>query len=73
MRANILNLFFPIFFLIAESIAGISMSFYQSDNLIIAAAVGCEPTVLVKAKLPYMIFLTILAGALYLAAGIILS
>ena len=57
----------------AAGIAGISMSFYQSDNLIIAAAVGCEPTVLVKARLPYMIFLTILASALYLAAGIILS
>jgi Na+/H+ antiporter NhaC len=56
----------------AVGIAGDGLSYYQSDNLFIAAVIGCEPTALVNARFPYFAFITFLASALYLVAGIML-
>ncbi|MCL2762817.1 MAG: cyclic nucleotide-binding domain-containing protein [Treponema sp.] len=55
----------------AAGVAGDGLSYYQSGNIFIATVVGCEPTALVNARLPYFIFLTILAAAMYLVAGVL--
>ncbi|MDR2542402.1 MAG: cyclic nucleotide-binding domain-containing protein [Treponema sp.] len=56
----------------AAGVAGDGLSNFQSDNEHFAHAIGCEPAALVNARLPYFIFITILAAAMYLAAGILL-
>jgi len=55
----------------AAGVASDGLSHFQSDNDHFANAIGCEPKALVDARFPYFVFMTILAGAMYLVAGIV--
>jgi Na+/H+ antiporter NhaC len=53
----------------AAGVAGDGLSIHQSDNNDVAAIVGCEPTALFMARLPYFIFITAFSFFAYLVAG----
>jgi Na+/H+ antiporter NhaC len=55
----------------AAGIAGDSLSIHQSDNNDVASAVGCEPTALFLARLPYFAFITGLSFVIYLVVGLV--
>jgi len=57
----------------AAGVAGDGLSNFQSDNEHFAHAIGCEPKALVNARFPYFVFMTVIAAAMYLAAGIVMS
>lgn len=56
----------------AAGIIGDSLSIHQSDNEDVAAIVGCEPTALFMARLPYFAIITILTLISYIIAGRVL-
>jgi Na+/H+ antiporter NhaC len=56
----------------AAGIAGDSLSIHQSDNHDVAAIVGCEPTALFLARVPYFVFIAVVSFVMFLAAGSVL-
>jgi len=55
----------------AAGIAGDSLSIHQSDNEDVASVVGCAPTVLFMARLPYFLAIAVISFVIYLIAGIV--
>jgi Na+/H+ antiporter NhaC len=55
----------------AAGIAGDALSIHQSDNHDVATIVGCEPTALFLARVPYFIFIVMVSFILFLFAGVL--
>ena len=55
----------------AAGIAGEKNCVYTSDALSVGSAIGCDPKAVLRVRLPYSLWFTGIAFALYLLAGLL--